>query len=293
MSEEELETKKSKDAGDEDDADVAALLDLTSKKKKKKKSSKKGEDDDKEKKEGKESATAALSPSSGEEILVSQQRDRLIAQDMAQISQYLRQTTDTELAEEAKVAADEEDDDDNAPALDSKQVALDLDDDRRGNYSYMEMLDRVVELLQANNPDLVDKKRTRMKPPQLQPLTSKKSLWVNFQEICAGMQRDPLHVYSFFMTELGTEGNFDGNERLIIRGKYPPKVIESLLRKYISDYVTCVMCRSANTELSKDSSTRLYFLNCKECGSSRSVLPIKSGYHATSRADRRAARSKN
>ena len=53
------------------------------------------------------------------------------------------------------------------------------------------------------------------------------------------------------MAELGTEGSIDGNQRLVIRGKYVPKYIESLLRKYIVEYVTCKMCRSANTTLTK------------------------------------------
>jgi translation initiation factor 2 subunit 2 len=105
------------------------------------------------------------------------------------------------------------------------------------------------------------------------------------------MQRDPQHVYQFFMAELGTEGSFDGNQRLIIRGKYVGKYIESLLRKYVIEYVTCEMCRSPNTNLIKDTGSRLFFLNCNDCGSRRSVAPIRSGYHATSRADRRAARN--
>ena len=163
--------------------------------------------------------------------------------------------------------------------------------DRRAEYTYEELLDRMVSLLQANNPDLVEKKRRNIKPPQLTLLSSKKTLWINFQEICTMMQRPSDHVFSFFMAELGTEGSIDGNQRLVIRGKYVPKYIESLLRKYVVEYVTCEMCRSPNTELTKDSGSRLYFCTCKDCGSSRSVAPIRSGYHATSRADRRAARN--
>lgn len=163
--------------------------------------------------------------------------------------------------------------------------------DRRAQYTYEELLDRVVNVLQANNPELVVKKRRNIKPPQLTLLSSKKTLWINFQEICSMMQRPPDHVYQFFMAELGTEGSIDGNQRLVIRGKYVPKYIESLLRKYVVEYVTCQMCRSPNTDLEKDSGSRLYFCKCRDCGSSRSVAQIRSGYHATSRADRRAARN--
>eukprot|EP00591_Stephanopyxis_turris_P000420 CAMPEP_0195525204 /NCGR_PEP_ID=MMETSP0794_2-20130614/25514_1 /TAXON_ID=515487 /ORGANISM="Stephanopyxis turris, Strain CCMP 815" /LENGTH=245 /DNA_ID=CAMNT_0040655605 /DNA_START=79 /DNA_END=816 /DNA_ORIENTATION=+ len=163
--------------------------------------------------------------------------------------------------------------------------------DRQAKYEYEELLDRAMRTLHEHNPDLVEKKRRNMKPPQLTRVGTKKTLWVNFQEICTMMQRNPEHVLQFFMAELGTEGNLDGNQRLVIKGKYLPKYIESLLRKYILEYVTCRMCRSPNTELAKDAGTRLFFCSCRDCGSSRSVAPIRSGYHATSRADRRAARS--
>ena len=168
------------------------------------------------------------------------------------------------------------------------------DDDNNSSsvdFTYDDMLDRVMQILHSNNPDLIEKKRRNMKPPQLTRLGTKKTLWVNFQEICTIMQRSPEHVFQFFMAELGTEGSIDGNQRLVIRGKYVPKYIESLLRKYIVEYVTCSMCRSPNTELHRDSGSRLYFCNCLDCGSSRSVAAIRSGYHATSRADRRAARN--
>jgi translation initiation factor 2 subunit 2 len=163
--------------------------------------------------------------------------------------------------------------------------------DRKAEYTYEELLDRIVATLQANNPALVEKKKRNIKPPQLTLMSSKKTLWVNFQEICTMMQRSPEHVFQFFMAELGTEGSIDGNQRLVIRGKYVPKYIESLLRKYVVEYVTCEMCRSPNTDLVKDGASRLHFCHCRDCGSSRSVAPIRSGYHATSRADRRAARN--
>jgi translation initiation factor 2 subunit 2 len=241
-----------------EDVDVAAMLDLSKKKKKKKKKTSGGD----EATSGGVDATSGGTggDGGGKNKESSEQRKLLEEQEAAQDAAFSNNADSAE-------------------------------DDRRADYSYSELLDRVVELLHANNPELVDKKRTRIKPPQLQLLSSKKTLWVNFQEICTMMQRDPQHVYQFFMAELGTEGSFDGNQRLIIRGKYVGKYIESLLRKYVIEYVTCEMCRSPNTNLVKDTGSRLFFLNCNDCGSRRSVAPIRSGYHATSRADRRAARN--
>lgn len=157
-------------------------------------------------------------------------------------------------------------------------------------YSYQQLLERVTDFLHQNNPELQDKKRHTVKPPQLMRVGTKKTLWANFQEICKGMRRNPEHVFAFMMAELGTEGSIDGNQRLLIRGKFVPKYIESLLRKYIVEYVTCQMCRSFNTSLTRDSVSRLYFVHCQDCGSSRSVAAIRAGYHAQTRADRRALR---
>lgn len=157
-------------------------------------------------------------------------------------------------------------------------------------YSYGDLLQRTVDFLHQHNPEYTEKRRHTMKPPQLMRVGTKKTLWVNFQDICKMMKRNPEHVFQFMMAELGTEGSIDGNQRLVIRGKFVPKYIESLLRKYILEYVTCQMCRSFNTSLTRDSVSRLFFVHCQECGSSRSVAPIRAGYHAQTRADRRALR---
>eukprot|EP01038_Epipyxis_sp_PR26KG_P010555 gene10555-14181_t len=158
-------------------------------------------------------------------------------------------------------------------------------------YSYELLLNRVIDLIHHNNPELADKKRFIIKPPQLMRVGTKKTLWVNFQEICTIMRRSADHVFQFMMAELGTEGSIDGNKRLVIRGKFVPKYIESLLRKYIVEYVACQMCRSFNTSLTRDNVSRLYFVQCQDCGSSRSVTQIRAGFHATTRADRRAIKN--
>merc|ERR1712137_1385058 len=113
-------------------------------------------------------------------------------------------------------------------------------------------------------------------------------MWANFLQACQAMRRQPQHLMSYVLTELATEGSLDGNQRLVMKGRFTPKHIESLLKKYINEYVTCHMCRVPDTTLTRDSMTRLFFLQCDSCGSRRSVAPIKAGYHATSRSDRRA-----
>jgi len=157
-------------------------------------------------------------------------------------------------------------------------------------YTYQELLLRAISMHQKNNPELTEKRRYCMKPPKLIRVSTKKTLWINFQEICKIMKRNEDHVQEFIMAELGLTGSIDDNHRLVIIGKLLPKPAESLLRKYISAYVTCHSCHGHNSTLTRDRATRLCFLHCQDCGSSRSVAPIRTGFHAQTRADRRAER---
>ncbi len=130
-----------------------------------------------------------------------------------------------------------------------------------------------------------------LKPPAVSRVGTTRTAWTNFKEICTGMKRAPDHVLSFFLAELGTTGSIDGSDRLLVRGKYQPKYIESLLRKYIAEFVICSMCRNLNTELQRDSTTRLWMMNCLTCRCNRTVNAIKAGFLATKKGERKKARA--
>lgn len=159
------------------------------------------------------------------------------------------------------------------------------------DYTYEELLKRVFDIMREKNPDMVagEKKRIIMKPPQVMRVGTKKSSFSNFVEICKMLHRQPKHLLAFLLAELGTSGSLDGTSQLIIKGRFQQKQIESVLRRYIKEYVTCHTCRSPDTLLQKD--TRLYFLQCETCGSRCSVASIKSGFQAVT-SKRAAIRAK-
>ncbi|XP_041377067.1 eukaryotic translation initiation factor 2 subunit 2-like [Gigantopelta aegis] len=159
------------------------------------------------------------------------------------------------------------------------------------DYTYDELLTRVFDIMREKNPDMIagEKKKFVMRPPQVLRVGTRKSSFANFAEICRLLHRQPKHVLAFLLAELGTSGSVDGNNQLIIRGKYNQKQIENVLRRYIKEYVTCHTCRSPDTLLQKD--TRLFFLQCETCGSRCSVASIKSGFQAVT-SKRAAIRAK-
>ena len=163
------------------------------------------------------------------------------------------------------------------------------DSDR--DYKYDELLKRVFDIMREKNPDLVagEKKRFVMKPPQVVKVGTKKTSFVNFAEIARLLHRQPKHLLAFLLAELGTSGSLDGTNQLIIKGRFQQKQIETVLRRYIKEYVSCHTCKSPETSLQKD--TRLYFLQCETCGSRCSVASIKSGFQAVT-GKRAAIRAK-
>merc|ERR1719427_1493924 len=169
--------------------------------------------------------------------------------------------------------------------IDGSEVSADAKDadswsgmDR--DYTYDELLTRVFHTMKQLNPDMIagEKRRFIMKPPQCARVGTKKTSFVNFNEICTTLNRQPKHIITFILAELGASGSVDGNHQLIIKGRFQQKQLESVLRKYIKEYVTCHTCKSPDTSLERD--VRLYFLRCNKCKSSCSVAAIKSGFQA-------------
>jgi len=188
-----------------------------------------------------------------------------------------------------------EDEADGAPTAAGDRAAVGMSDlidyPDWPDYSYDELLTRVFNIMREKNPSLStgESKRIQMKPPNVTRAGTKKTAFINFAEICRLLKRQPKHVMQFLMAELGTSGSVDGSNQLIIKGRFQQKHFETVLRKYIKEYVACHTCKSPETQMQKDG--RLFFLQCETCGSRCSVAAIKTGFQAvtTKRAAIRAA----
>ncbi|XP_031377874.1 eukaryotic translation initiation factor 2 subunit beta-like isoform X2 [Punica granatum] len=124
------------------------------------------------------------------------------------------------------------------------------------DYQYEELLGRVFNILRENNPELAgDRRTTVMRPPQVLREGTKKTVFVNFMDLCKTlnvlileinfrMHRQPDHVQAFLLAELGTSGSLDGQQRLVVKGRFAPKNFEGILRRYINEYVICLGCKS-------------------------------------------------
>ena len=137
----------------------------------------------------------------------------------------------------------------------------------------------------------VDDMMSKTEDPRIRQLTTTKTTWANFHTMATQIRRDPQHILDFFKAELDVEGNFGSDGNLIIAGKWQAKHITNLWKQYLKEYVRCRDCLKLNTDLTRDSATRLQNMTCLDCNATRTVERIKSGYHAVKRGERRKAKN--
>jgi len=167
----------------------------------------------------------------------------------------------------------EEEDDMDMGSMPQSSVGIEVS--ATGEYSYDQLLKRAFDLIGQVK---ADKPRIKIPPPQAFRIGTSRTLWANFPQIAKALHRNPQHLLNFVIVELGTTANLDANGRVVIRGRFMPKQLESLVRKYLTEYVVCKTCGSRDTVLKKEN--RLHFLECQSsvCGSTRSVPALNKGY---------------
>jgi translation initiation factor 2 subunit 2 len=159
---------------------------------------------------------------------------------------------------------------------DENRINLDEEECKTSEYTYNFLLDRIYGLIKKLNPDFVEKTRVNIAVPIVNRVGRSRSVWVNFAEICNTLNRPTDHMFQFILSELGCEGSIGGENQFLLKNKYTNKHIESLLKKYVLDYVQCTNCKSTKTILKKDNSTRMQVLVCSICKSEKTVTAIRA-----------------
>lgn len=74
-----------------------------------------------------------------------------------------------------------------------------------------------------------------------------KTAIVNFNVICLAMNRPPEHVSAFLLNELGTYGAMDGQQRLVVKGRFLPSSVDAALLRYMRMYVHQMPCLNVDS----------------------------------------------
>lgn len=145
--------------------------------------------------------------------------------------------------------------------------------DWNGIPDYDELLSRAWKAL----PDSV-KEHSRFELPDIETLIEGNStVFRNFADVASALNRDPVHVFSYLLKELGTAGMVEGR-RGVFKGRVSPRQLAQKVRNYTATYVLCSECNRPDTRIMKEGRTQV--LVCEACGGHRPIR-VKKGTRKT------------
>lgn len=233
------------DAATEATDDVAAVaaddtgLDLSLLKKKKKKSSKPKDED---------GAEGDAADDGGLDLSMKKKKKKT-KKDATEDDDFAAKLKQLEVSKDEEGATAEGGAEGAAPDAGDMEAGTGLwahDETRSINYPLL--LSRFFTLLQQKNPDhaLSGTKTYKIPPPQCMREGNRKTVFANIAEICRRMKRSEEHLTSYLFAELGTIGSVDGSRRLVIKGRWTPAQLETVLRKYISTCFSALIVQSCD-----------------------------------------------
>jgi translation initiation factor 2 subunit 2 len=145
---------------------------------------------------------------------------------------------------------------------------------------YETMLERLVKILKNQNLNTTKTPKLSFPPIQLENVglkKNKKYIWKNFGEFAKQLNRPVDHMRDFVARELSIDPIII--EDLVLKmesRKIETEDLQTILIKYIHEFVKCPLCHSPKTTMVKDASLRVFVINCENCKASRSLVQIKT-----------------
>lgn len=148
---------------------------------------------------------------------------------------------------------------------------------------YKTMLDRVFARL-----DQLGSKDQQLELPMVGVESrGRRTVWLNFTDICTTLGRTADEVKSFICNELTTTAKYvDTALHVDISRALTKEKLQKLVSDYAMSHVYCQSCHGFQTDLVRDTALRLDQVVCRVCGAKRSVEGTTGGFVAI--ANRRA-----
>lgn len=111
-----------------------------------------------------------------------------------------------------------------------------------------------------------------MLPPIKIIRKNKTSVFVNFNIYPEILKRTAEHISNYFKEELRTQNSINAEGQLIMNCIVNDIKCESILKKYIKEFVSCKQCKGINSTLIKEQG--MTFIKCNECFANTSLGKI-------------------
>jgi translation initiation factor 2 subunit 2 len=95
----------------------------------------------------------------------------------------------------------------------------------------------------------------------------------NFSEIAESLRRDPQHILTYLLRELGTGGTL-AEGRVIFKGRVLAPSVAEKVSLYFETFVKCHECGRPDSHFVKEGRTALVI--CEACGASRPISAVRA-----------------
>lgn len=134
-------------------------------------------------------------------------------------------------------------------------------------YNYENLLKRA----RSQVPEVATKQE-RLELPRLRmSVIGMRTIIYNFKEIADALNRDPQYIVKFLTSEMATAATSQEG-RVIFQGKFNADTLNTLLQRYMENFVVCPVCKRPDTKIVKE--RRLSFMVCEACGAKSSVKSL-------------------
>lgn len=135
--------------------------------------------------------------------------------------------------------------------------------------NFTQMLDEIYDSLGNVSGDTII-----LPPPVIEKGTTR-IVWKNVKDFLKITKTPPEHFYDFIEKESSRKINWFSesiSDGLIIHyNRVTINEITMWMRKYISEYVLCKVCKHGNTEMVRDSNIRKWYVKCKDCNAEYTI----------------------
>eukprot|EP00461_Guttulinopsis_vulgaris_P004385 UN04387 len=97
-----------------------------------------------------------------------------------------------------------------------------------------------------------------------------KTAFLNIADVAKHLHVVPIYIVKFFGFELGTQSGYDEpTQKGIVNGKHEVALLQSLLEKFIDQFVLCPKCKLPEINMTVSEKSSSIRINCAACGDKR------------------------
>ena len=161
--------------------------------------------------------------------------------------------------------------------INEENIENESSNNTNGLYAYDLLLNRLYNIMDKQKASNTG---TELKIPALTlgKGANGRTTWVNFEKIAEVLGRQKEDILKFICADLSIDATLGGEGQMYFKTKQDisEKTLQNVIYEYYKQYIRCPNCKSQNTILRKDPSTRLSQIYCKECKGVKTVQPIRA-----------------